>query len=493
MGSWAGNLMTFLQYSSFPSDAVLAFTTANGRLVISNGEGELTEITMADFLGYSWDEFRASGKFIVSIKLQESSALGLVRSMMCTNKVAQREHNAHAYVNAGFHFKLAHRTAGNGNSWLGGAPVCREARIVYGGVSKKTFIATRTERVLSNASLTAATLSQALQALQTDLVAAGINETFENPAFLISIMQSNLYQAFLRSYPPGQLPPNTLSAVLPWTKPASRGVEVYPIDRNDNPLAPVGQPVTKLEAPIQATGEAVYPSDETMPAQGLHGALVYSTQCMAILNGIDVSSALSIPGVVSVLTAADIPGSNSLANGNPLFVALGGSIDYVGAPLAVVVATSEAVANQAAAVVRITYASTGQVPITNLTDAIAAQSFFTDLPPEMTHLEIGSVDQALSVAPYRLQGRLSAAGQHHFYMEAQVAVASPENGDCVKVICGTQDPSTWQSNVAGLLGLTSNQVRYEHIWPFRILLTVYLSQGGCTMSSHGRRLWWQAD
>ncbi len=80
---------------------------------------------------------------------------------------------------------------------------------------------------------------------------------------------------------------------------------------------------------------------------------------------------------MSVLTAVDIPGSN-VGNGSPyLFVPVGELVETVGAQLGVVVATSEAAANQAAAMVICSYQADGStVPITNLQQAIAKKSFF---------------------------------------------------------------------------------------------------------------------
>ena len=62
-----------------------------------------------------------------------------------------------------------------------------------------------------------------------------------------------------------------------------------------------------------------------MSAQGLHGALVFSTRCAVKLAGFDFTAALALPGVISILTAEDIPASgvNSIAEKYPLFVPIG--------------------------------------------------------------------------------------------------------------------------------------------------------------------------
>jgi len=71
----------------------------------------------------------------------------------------------------------------------------------------------------------------------------------------------------------------------------------------------------------------------------------------------------------------------------------------------------------------------------------------------------GNADKAMSTASHISSGRVSAGGQYHFYMEAQSAVASIEDdGQCVTVICGTQNPASYQSYIASLLNLPNNKV-----------------------------------
>lgn len=460
--SWAGNLMIFLQYKSFPSDAVLALTNAFAVLHISDFEGNVFDLTMDQFLTYSFDAFKQRGLFIVSITIPDVVTSTTSQSSMTTisetYKVAQREHNAHAYVDAGFNFQLV-----ESSMLLSKAPVCSYARVVFGGVGKTIFIASNTEEVLRNAPLTAQTLGNALNALQQDLLSVGINDSFENKHFLVSVMQSNLYLMFLRCYEMTSskymLPANIVSALMPWVKPSSRGVEVYPINRFDQPqLNPVGKAVKKLEAPIQATGEAIYPSDEVLPPHGYQAEIVYSTKCAVPLLSIDPSAALKLNGVIAVYTAADIPGENNIGNGNTLFISIGNVVPCVGAPLAVIVAISEEIATKAASLVKVTYGGASAKVISNLQEAIAAKSFYPDLDPSLTSLSIGDAKTAICQATYRARGRVSAGGQYHFYMEAQTANAQIIDGSVVKVICGTQDPTNFQTQIANVLGLPANKV-----------------------------------
>lgn len=317
-GSWAGNLMMFLRYPTFPSDAVLALTTANAQLHLCNRYGEVSIMEMQTFLSQTLEFFQAQGLMLTSLTIRDTPLTAARRSTFSagpaaysqqvapgrsvfiteTFKVAQRARNAHAHVNAGFQFEIDAPRVTQGSA---GPPTCRTARVVYGGVSNKTFVAHRCQNALLNAPLTSATLSRALAALQLDLVAVGASqEVLGDQRFRESVMQAFLYRALLRCYSTFSLPSSLTSAVTPWVMPVSRGVELFmPPNPSQNATSPpVALPVRKLEGKIQATGEAKYPSDEAMSAQGLYGAIVFSTQCAKKLVSMDVSAALALPGVV---------------------------------------------------------------------------------------------------------------------------------------------------------------------------------------------------
>ena len=324
--------MVFLKYPTFPSDAVLALATANARLQLCDSYGQVSSMDMQGFLSTTLEDFQSKGLMITALVIADTCAVAAPAAsgtqnqnragaavvsppLGCGNefitetfKVAQRARNAHAHVNAGFQFEIEQPKHSYVNPHTGarassGPPTCRGARTVFGGVSSKTFIAYRCQNALYNAPLTSDTLSRALVALQLDLLSTGKNtEILGDQRFRESVMQSCLYRALLRCYPVFALPSQLVSAVQPWVMPISRGVELFVPPHGAEARSsedPVGFPVRKLEAKIQATGEATYPSDETMPPQGLFGAIVFSTKCARKLLGLDCSAALALPGVVS--------------------------------------------------------------------------------------------------------------------------------------------------------------------------------------------------
>ena len=61
-----------------------------------------------------------------------------------------------------------------------------------------------------------------------------------------------------------------------------------------------------IDGPEKLTGSAQYTGDLNLPGM-LHARPVLSPYAHAKINGIDKTAALAIPGVVAVLTAADLP------------------------------------------------------------------------------------------------------------------------------------------------------------------------------------------
>ena len=95
------------------------------------------------------------------------------------------------------------------------------------------------------------------------------------------------------------------------------------------------------------SGASLVTDDLPVPANTLHIALGLSTCASGRLLALDTSAALAVPGVVSVLTAADIPGTNRTGTlgHDPVFVH--DRIEYHGQVMFAVIAQSAAVAEAA--------------------------------------------------------------------------------------------------------------------------------------------------
>ena len=213
-------------------------------------------------------------------------------------------------------------------------------------------------------------------------------------------------------------------------------------------------------------GAAPYTDDLPELAGTLHAALGLSPVAHGRITGIDLAMLRAQPGVVAVLTAADIPGTNDcgpIVHDDPVLAELrclpdgsaDGEVRHVGQPVFAVLATHREAARRAAALAPRCLTITPRPAVLTAREAHALQQ--TVVPP--MHLARGDAAAALAAAPHRLQGRFAIGGQEHFYLEGQVALAVPQEDGGMLVHCSTQHPSEMQHAVGQVLGLAAHRVQ----------------------------------
>ncbi len=203
------------------------------------------------------------------------------------------------------------------------------------------------------------------------------------------------------------------------------------------------------------TGLAEYCDDIAEPAGTLHAYLGLSDRAHAEILSMDLDAVRAAPGVVGVLTGADIPGHNDISpvgkHDDPVFVE--GTVEFHGQPLFAVIAETRDAARRATKLAKVEYRD-----LPHVTDVAAAIDADYPFVTEPLKLERGDVAPALAAAPHRLKGRMRVGGQDHFYLEGMIAFAIPGEDDDVTVYSSTQHPSEVQHMVAHVLGVPSNAV-----------------------------------
>ncbi|MGI9203468.1 MAG: xanthine dehydrogenase molybdopterin binding subunit [Woeseiaceae bacterium] len=207
---------------------------------------------------------------------------------------------------------------------------------------------------------------------------------------------------------------------------------------------------------LHVTGQAMYTDDIPEPQEILHLAVGMSSNPHAKIVDLDLSAVLAAPGVVSVMTAADIPGTNNcgpVMDDDPILAP--GLVQYAGQALFTVAATTIDGARRAARLAVVDYESLP--PVLDIREAVAQASFV--LPTEK--LVRGDSSGAIAAATHRLSGSVDLGGQDQFYLEGQVALALPKEDGDVFVYSSTQHPGEVQHLVASALGKKSKDVVVE--------------------------------
>src|SRR5260221_11529636 len=92
--------------------------------------------------------------------------------------------------------------------------------------------------------------------------------------------------------------------------------------------------------------------------------------------------------------------------------------------------------------------------VLTIEEAMARESYVS--PPQI--MARGEVEEALARAPHRLAGELRCGGQGHFYLEGQIALATPGEASDMHGWSSTQHPTEGQRGGAHLLRLPLNAV-----------------------------------
>jgi aldehyde oxidoreductase len=228
------------------------------------------------------------------------------------------------------------------------------------------------------------------------------------------------------------------------------------------PVGGIGTGGLKYESLELALGDRPYIDDLRMPGM-LHAALHLAAHARADVVRIDTSAAAAVPGVVRVLTAADVPGAlrvGIIHTDWPVFIPEGGRTSYLGDVLSVVVAGDRETARRAAALVEVEYRTLR--PITDAEQAVEDdEDAVWELPGNVLSRSAyarGDVEAALTGSAHRVHEVFRTQRVEHAFLEPESTVALPGPGGSLTVYSGGQ--GTWddRDQIASVLGLAADQV-----------------------------------
>src|SRR5271165_7070664 len=222
------------------------------------------------------------------------------------------------------------------------------------------------------------------------------------------------------------------------------------------PTAVVHKPLPHDSARLHVQGSANYVDDIREPEGTLHVAIGMADVAAGELKTLDLSAVKAAPGVVAVIAAADVPGKNDIAPvfaDEPLLVER--EVMFHGQAVFAVVARTRDEARRAARLGKMEIEA--RPPSVTIADALKTGARVQD----DYAFGRGDAKAAITAAPHRLEGQFMIGGQEHFYLEGQVSLAIPGEGDEMMVHASTQDPTETQHVVARVLGAPDAFVTVE--------------------------------
>lgn len=242
----------------------------------------------------------------------------------------------------------------------------------------------------------------------------------------------------------------------PWPEPATLA-----------PLNVVGRSVPRPEEVAKVTGTARYTDDYVFEGM-LYGHTRRSDYPHARILSIDTSQARALPGVVAVLTHADIPGENIhglIFDDWPCLAA--DKVRYLGDSISIVAAETLDIAVQAARLIKVEFD-----PLPVVADPISARDKNAPRVHEewetgnlLKHIQVrhGNVEQGRAQADVIVERTYRTPTTEHAFLEPECSIAVPAGYDAdhdkITVYCGSQIPYSDRAQVARILGLPEDQVR----------------------------------
>jgi CO/xanthine dehydrogenase Mo-binding subunit len=248
----------------------------------------------------------------------------------------------------------------------------------------------------------------------------------------------------------------------------------------------IGVSAPRRDSEPKVRGTARFAGDAVIPGL-LHARLVLAHEAHALISAIRTEAARELPGVVAVLTARDLP---IVATGKGrLYEPLArDEVVYAGQPVAVVVAESEALAEDG--VERVEVELESREPVLDLERATAPgaplartvavakgtgsdigdahasvsaegldEEELSDNVLGTAKLTEGDVGTALAASHVVVSGRFTTPWMYQGYLEPQTAVATLEPDGELVVRSSTQAPFATRDSLAELFGIPVERIR----------------------------------
>lgn len=227
--------------------------------------------------------------------------------------------------------------------------------------------------------------------------------------------------------------------------------------------------IKRVDALDKVTGRAVYPGDIDIPSQ-LIMKVLFSKRVHAVVKSIDTTKALEVPGVVTILTAKDVPNNEFglIKPDQPVLCGPGSNVvdanrvRCVGDKVALIIAETEESAEMARNEIIVDYQDLPAVTDLDIafnSNAVLVHDDYDSNAFWHNKVRKGDVEEAFKVADVIIEGEYFTPAQEHAYLQPEAGIAYYDKEDRITVIVGGQWVHEDQEQIAHSLNLTPERIR----------------------------------
>ena len=229
------------------------------------------------------------------------------------------------------------------------------------------------------------------------------------------------------------------------------------------PIGNMGQPIPRYDARAKVTGKAVYAADMALPDVA-HAYLVSSRIAKGRIKSFDLTAARALPGVLDIVTYETIGGDIRKAKfsseggpaANSVVPLASAEIAYAGQPIAMVLAETLEVAQDAAYQIGVEYEEEPSAATFNSKGAVEQELAGQNKKHEDP--KVGNFAAAYEAAPVKIDASYSTPTQHHNPIEL-FATQCVWNGAQLTVHEPSQNVYGIKNGLAIQLGIEPSQIR----------------------------------
>jgi CO/xanthine dehydrogenase Mo-binding subunit len=235
----------------------------------------------------------------------------------------------------------------------------------------------------------------------------------------------------------------------------------------------IGKPLGRIEGPAKVTGQATYSSDVRLPGM-LWGKVLRSPLPHARIVRLETRRAERLPGVLAVLTAADLPDVLIGRRVYDMPVLARDRVRFIGEKVAVVAAEDPDVAEEALAQIEVEYdelpavfdaeaAMTAAAPVLHpnyRSYPHAPAKYFSDVPNVHSHVTwtLGDIERGFAAADHVFEHRFTTHYVHQGYIEPHAAVVAIESDGRAHVWLSNKMPFRTRELLADAVQIPQEQI-----------------------------------
>ena len=221
----------------------------------------------------------------------------------------------------------------------------------------------------------------------------------------------------------------------------------------------VGTNRTRIDALDKVLGKPVFAADKKVHG-ALHAVVFRSPRPHAWLREVDLRKALSLPGIVRILSSADIPGEKlygAIKKDQPCLAE--GRVRYIGEPILVIIGETEEVARKALGLVNIKFEDIEAIRDPSMAER--SPTFIHDNGNLLSHRKVikGNAEKGFAESDVIIEHTYSTTWLDHGFMETEAGIGYIDEDGRIVVTSSTQNIHYKMREISRILAVPEERVR----------------------------------